>query len=89
MAIAGGMAVAGGMAISVAISVAIAVAIAAGMAGTVADPIPHLAAVNRHLGVGREAQPHAAALDFQDRDLEHDLQILRPTDHHALAILPR
>jgi hypothetical protein len=72
---------------AIAIRMAIAIAIAARMAIT--DTVPHLTAMDRHLRVGPKAQPNAAPLDLQDRDLEHDLQILRPTDDHTLAILPR
>jgi hypothetical protein len=75
------------VAIGVPIAIHMAIAIATRMAIT--DTVPHLTAMDRHLRVGPKAQPNAAPLDLQDRDLEHDLQILRPTDDHTLAILPR
>jgi len=45
--------------------------------------------MDRHPGVGLESKPHAAPFDLQDRDLKNHLEILSPSDHHALAILPR
>jgi len=77
------------MAISVRLTMAVPIRLAIAVGLTITDSVPDLAAMDRHLRVGPKAQPYAAPLDFQNRDLEHDLQILRPTDYHALPILPR
>jgi hypothetical protein len=57
--------------------------------GFATDSLPDLSAMDRHLRVGLKAQPYSTPLDLQDRDLEHNLQILRPTDYYTLPILSR
>jgi len=45
--------------------------------------------MDRHLGVGLEAQSHATSFDLENRDLKGDLQIFGATDDHAFAIFSR
>ena len=71
-----------------AIDVAVAVTVAISVSVAVANPLPHLAAVDRRGGVALESEPDAAPLDFEDGDLEEHPQILAATDDDALAILP-
>jgi hypothetical protein len=35
-----------------------------------------------YAGIGLEAQSHLPALNLEDRDLEHVLKAVGPSDHH-------